>query len=160
MLKIVKGNLIKMAQDGEFDAIVHGCNCFTTMGSGIARQLRDTYPEVYEVDCETVRGDKSKLGSFSLALPTTERKFAIFNAYTQFGFNSGGANEDVFEYEAFERFLANLVPTVKIYPRFGFPLIGCGLAGGNKERILAMLVEFSVNVVKEGGEATLVEFAP
>ena len=42
--------------------------------------------------------------------------------------------------------------------RFGFPLIGMGLAGGDKERIMAMLEDFSRRVEAKGGSVTLVEF--
>ena len=33
-MKTIQGNLIHSAQAGEFDLIVHGCNCFCTMGAG------------------------------------------------------------------------------------------------------------------------------
>ena len=36
MIKYIKGDLIKLAQKGKFDIIAHGCNCFCTMGAGIA----------------------------------------------------------------------------------------------------------------------------
>ena len=51
MLKHAKGNLIDMAEAGEFDVIVHGCNCQNTMGSGIAKEMRARYPGVYQADC-------------------------------------------------------------------------------------------------------------
>ena len=38
-VKKVQGNLIHMALDGHFDAIVHGCNCFSTQKAGIAAQM-------------------------------------------------------------------------------------------------------------------------
>jgi O-acetyl-ADP-ribose deacetylase (regulator of RNase III) len=31
-MKTIAGDLIKMAKNNEFDVIVHGCNCFTSMG--------------------------------------------------------------------------------------------------------------------------------
>ena len=34
-MTILKGNLITMALNGEFDVIVHGCNCFNRMRRGI-----------------------------------------------------------------------------------------------------------------------------
>jgi len=40
-MKIVNGDLIKMALAGEFDVIVHGSNCFCNFGAGIAKQIRD-----------------------------------------------------------------------------------------------------------------------
>jgi len=33
-MKAIKHNLIHLAHNGEFDLIVHGCNCFCTMGAG------------------------------------------------------------------------------------------------------------------------------
>jgi len=47
--KEVNGDLIKMALNGDFDVISHGCNCFCTMGNGIAPQMAkafgcDTFP--------------------------------------------------------------------------------------------------------------------
>ena len=39
MLKHAKGNLLDLAEAGEFDIVVQGCNCFCAMGGGIAREL-------------------------------------------------------------------------------------------------------------------------
>ena len=39
-MKVVKGNIFDLAEQGEFDVVVHGCNCFCTMGKGIA------YPKI------------------------------------------------------------------------------------------------------------------
>ena len=40
-MKTTNGNLITKAIKGDFDVIVHGCNCFHNMGGGIAKQVRD-----------------------------------------------------------------------------------------------------------------------
>ncbi len=29
MIRYVDGDLVKMAKEGKFDVIAHGCNCFT-----------------------------------------------------------------------------------------------------------------------------------
>ena len=34
MLKHATGDLLALAEAGEFDVILHGCNCFNTMGGG------------------------------------------------------------------------------------------------------------------------------
>lgn len=39
MYKEIKGDLIELAKQGMFDVIAHGCNCFCTMGAGIAPQM-------------------------------------------------------------------------------------------------------------------------
>lgn len=152
MLKRVKGNLIDMAEAGEFDIIVQGCNCFCTMGSGIAKEIRARYPEAYDADYATEMGDMMKLGSWTSVKP---RNFIIVNAYTQYGTSKNG--EDVFEYGSFEVILKKLAYA---YPKlhFGFPYIGMGLAGGSKTRIIAMLDDFAQEISAKGGTATLVEF--
>ena len=39
MINYVDGDLIKLAKEAKFDVIVHGCNCLSTMGAGIAPQM-------------------------------------------------------------------------------------------------------------------------
>ena len=146
-----KGNLITLAEQGEFDIIVHGCNCFNTMGSGIAREIRERYPEAYAADCQTEAGDRKKLGTYT---SFDTGKFAIINAYTQFDFSR---DHDVFEYDAFKLILQKLAT---IYPgkRFGFPMIGAGLAGGDWSRIHDSIAIFHNAIGHFGGSATIVIF--
>lgn len=153
-MNIIKGDLLDLARKGMFNVIVQGCNCFCTQGSGLARQIREQYPEAYEVDCKTVRGDRNKLGTYTTMLG---KQFNIINAYTQYGFNKPGEHKDVFEYEAFQKILDSLAEK---YPacRFGFPLIGCGLAGGDESRIMAMIADFSKKVESQGGTVTVVVY--
>ena len=153
-LKHTKGNLIDLAENGEFDAIIHGCNCFCTMGSGIAREIRERYPKAYDADAATPAGDIYKLGNWT---EYATDKFHIFNTYTQFGFNRGGENEDLFEYTAFKLILQKLAHLYGT-KRFGLPYIGMGLAGGDKKRIMAMIEDFAEQVSIQGGTVTLVEF--
>ena len=157
MLKYATGNLIDMAERGDFHVIVHGCNCFNTMGSGIAKEVRERYPEAYEADTNFgAAGDYNKLGNYSVKLG---KRFTIINAYTQYNFNRKGETKDVFEYKSFEMILQKLAYE---YPTcdFGFPYIGMGLAGGDKTRIIAMLEEFAKMLYNiGGGTVTLVEFS-
>lgn len=155
MLKHAKGNLIDLAEAGEFDVIVHGCNCQNVMGSGIAKELRARYPGVYEADCLATKQWKTpvaKLGNFS---SYTDKSFVVINAYTQLHYLPRGI--DHFEYESFYLILKKL--EVLGEARFGFPRISQGLAGGNPDKILAMLNDFAYNVSKKGGSVTLVEYA-
>lgn len=63
-MKVIEGDLIKLAKDGHFDVIVHGCNCFNAMGAGIALQIKRNFKKAYLVDQETTKGLKSKLGKY------------------------------------------------------------------------------------------------
>jgi O-acetyl-ADP-ribose deacetylase (regulator of RNase III) len=152
MLKHIKGNLLDLAEAGDFDIVVQGCNCFNTMGGVIAREIRERYPMTATVDNETEKRDYNKLGNYTTAFTG---KFLIVNAYTQYNMSQG---TDVFEYCAFELILQKLVHEYGA-KKIGLPYIGMGLAGGDSEIILDMIEEFAFNVSQKGGTVTLVEFA-
>lgn len=155
----ITGDLLTLAEQGEFDVIVHGANCFNTMASGIAGQIARRFPQAADVDKQTEKGDRRKLGDFTFVkiqgLGTHE--FSIVNAYTQYTYSR---ERDVFEYDSFQEFLnkfANWLPSVGGYVRVGFPYIGCGLAGGDQRRIVRMIENFSA-VNDEIADVTLVAF--
>jgi O-acetyl-ADP-ribose deacetylase (regulator of RNase III) len=150
-LKHAKGNLLDLAEAGDFDIVVQGCNCFNTMGGGIAREIRERYPMAHMVDYGTLKGDYNKLGNWTTAFTG---KFLIINAYTQYNMSQG---TDVFEYTAFQLILEKIAFT---FPgkRIGLPYIGMGLAGGDKDTIIPMIEWFAERVALEGGTVTLVEF--
>lgn len=155
MTRHTTGNLIDLAEDGDFDVIVHGCNCFNTMGGGIAREIRERYPDASRVDSQTIRGDYNKLGTFTkVDIAQQGRVFTIVNAYTQYKMSNG---EDVFEYTAFQLILEKLA---YLYGgrRIGLPYIGMGLAGGDRDLILAMIEGFADRITDGGGTVTLVKF--
>jgi hypothetical protein len=127
------------------------------MGGGIAREIRERYPEVAAVDAKTVRGDYGKLGNWTSEVVIRNNgtaEFIVINAYTQYNMSRG---IDVFEYTAFQLILEKLA---FVYPgkRFGLPYIGMGLAGGDRTWIMPIIENFAKRVYMEGGSVTLVEF--
>jgi O-acetyl-ADP-ribose deacetylase (regulator of RNase III) len=159
MLNKVKGNLLDMADRGDFDIIIQGCNCFNAMGAGLAPQIARRYPMAEAVDSKTVKGSINKLGNWTFAwndeAGSAPVRFGIINAYTQYSTSSQG--EDVFEYASFELILRKLAHQYGAQ-RYGLPYIGMGLAGGDKKRILAMIENFAKEISAKGGTVTLVEF--
>lgn len=161
MLKHVKGNLIKLANDGEFDVIIHGCNCYNNMGAGIALSIAWNFPQAEEADKKTIAGDYNKLGNYTKATGFTKTNpvetFQIINAYTQYGCDAR-KSVDMFEYAAFEVILQKLAQE---FPkaRFGLPYIGMGLAGGDSDTIMAQINDFAEYIAEKGGSVTLVEFS-
>jgi len=155
-LKRTKGNLLDLAEAGEFEVVIQGCNCFNAMGGGIAKEIRERYPNIADVDNNTVKGDYNKLGNYTKGIVNVndDHAFIVINAYTQFNMSTG---EDVFEYVAFELILQKMIRLYGNYS-FGLPYIGMGLAKGNKEIIMAQLEDFAQKVTAKGGSVTLVEF--
>jgi O-acetyl-ADP-ribose deacetylase (regulator of RNase III) len=154
MLKHTKGNLLDLAEAGEFDVVVQGCNCFNAMGGGIAKEIAARYPNVAYVDMQTQKGDYMKLGNWTWDV-AGPNEFILINAYTQYSTSREG--EDVFEYNAFALILQKL-EKVHGTKRIGLPYIGMGLAGGKKSVIMQMIEYFAKSVSAKGGTVTLVEF--
>lgn len=135
-MKTVKGDLIKMAVNGDFDIIIHGCNIHCTMASGIAATIAHLLPEAYEVDLKTNSGDWRKLGNFTMAkINGGKHPFTVVNLYTQGTFGRTGVHVD---YAAVERglYAINLLFPNK---RIGIPKIGCGLGGGDWDKIVQII---------------------
>jgi O-acetyl-ADP-ribose deacetylase (regulator of RNase III) len=133
-----KGDLVQKAQAGEFEVIVHGCNCFCTMGAGIAKTIKQVFPAAYQADLATQVGDKSKLGTYSTAqVAVAGQPLTIVNAYTQYQWRGPGPNAD---YDAIRQVFRRLKRGYA-GKRIGYPAIGAGLAGGDWAIISAIIDE-------------------
>jgi O-acetyl-ADP-ribose deacetylase (regulator of RNase III) len=151
-MKTVEGDLITLALEGQFDVIVHGCNCFCTMGAGIARAIQEEFPEAYAADLVTIKGDRNKLGDFSFAtVKRDEHEITIVNGYTQFHFHGDSLLVD---YDAVQR-LFKKVRQQFTGKRIGYPKIGAGLAGGDWQRIAGI-----IDQELAGEDHTLVIYVP
>jgi O-acetyl-ADP-ribose deacetylase (regulator of RNase III) len=147
-MKTISGDLIHLAKNGEFDLIAHGCNCFCTIGAGIAKGIKAAFP----ADLATARGDRAKLGTCTFAeIDRNGTPLVVVNAYTQFDYRGSGPKVD---YDAV-RSCFQWIKQQHSVKRIGFPKIGAGLAGGDWARIAAIIEEELA-----GEDVTLVEFAP
>lgn len=152
-MKTIQGDLIALAQAGQFDVIAHGCNCFHTMGAGIALAIRRTFPEAYAADRRTPYGEGSKVGSISCATVATASgaPLTVVNAYTQHNFR--GVHPLV-DYDGLRRAF-QLIRAQFAGQRIGYPLIGAGLAGGDWATIAAI-----IDQELAGEDHTLVQYNP
>lgn len=149
-MKVVEGDLLKLALAGWFDLIIHGCNCQCAMGAGIAKTIKQRFPEAYEADLSTVPGCRGKLGSYSQAvIHRNGTEFITINAYTQFHWIGKGVHAD---YKAI-RSVFNKLKKEFTGKRIGYPLIGAGLAGGDWN-----IIEEIINEELAGEDHTLVRF--
>lgn len=97
MVEIIEKDLFQ----AQIDIVVHSANCQNTMSSGVAKLVKERFPEAYAADLETTKGDKDKLGKFSAAKvnnPEFPQIKYVINCYTQFTF---GTDKRQTNYEAF-----------------------------------------------------------
>lgn len=123
MMTIVEGDLVDFAIKRKFDAIAHGCNCMHIMGAGIAKVIRENFPEAYEADLKTTKGDIRKMGNYSSA-HIYDFSLDVINAYTQFRPGYG------VNYTAIRKVFERINESYK-GKKVGIPKIGSGIAGGD-----------------------------
>jgi O-acetyl-ADP-ribose deacetylase (regulator of RNase III) len=149
-MKILKGDLISLALSGRFDVIIHGCNCFCSMGAGIAQQIKQTFPLAFQADLETESGNRDKLGTYSSAvLKISGTPLTIINGYTQYHYSGENVLAD---YDAISALFARIKMDFS-GAKIGYPRIGAGLAGGDWQKISKM-----IDVQLAGEDHTLVEY--
>ena len=138
MLELINKNLVPVLEKREFDAFAHGCNCFCTMGAGIAAHVKRIFPEAYALDRKTKKGDQKKLGTIGIC-EIGDNKILI-NAYTQFDFWKPGRRAD---YKAIEKCFdligAEMLSRGLVH--LVIPKIGAGLAGGDWNVIEDIILE-------------------
>lgn len=161
-MNYVKGDLIDLALNGEFDVITHGCNCWNNMRSGIAVPMSRLF-DVHEFPQEQRgRGDYNKLGTieYQVRYIDTDNKrvyrtedrgkeLYVVNSYTQYspGRHVHGPDNIPLDYEAL-RMCFRKIDFVfgKKGLHLGIPQIGAGLALGEWDRIEKIIDEECKNI--------------
>jgi O-acetyl-ADP-ribose deacetylase (regulator of RNase III) len=128
MLIYKTGDLLEFTED----AFGHGCNCQSTMGSGVAKAVRAKYPEMYhEADCKSMFSKEEKLGKYTFQLLPNNK--IGYNIYSQFDYKGRNVGKMDLDYGALENGLMGVCLDLsnRGLKTLALPLIGCGLAGGN-----------------------------
>jgi O-acetyl-ADP-ribose deacetylase (regulator of RNase III) len=149
----VNGDLIKLAKQGKFEVIAHGCNCQSKMGAGIAVEMANTFgcnrfpmenqgPSIRKlgnIDFKTfILGSNGAIWSWEDKNSNTlhEPELYVINAYTQnmYGKNHKDGISVPVDYEAIALCMRKINVLFKDM-HIGLPKIGAGLAGGDWEKI-------------------------
>ena len=151
-MKVVDGDVIKLALDGQFDVIIHGCNCQCGMGAGVAKGIKASFPEAYEADLKTEVGDQNKLGKTTyVTVMRGTNQITIVNGYTQFHWEGSGVLVD---YDAVRSVMREVKSNFS-GKRIGYPMIGAGLAKGDWN-IISKIIDEELR----GEDHTLVKYKP
>lgn len=152
MLKIIKGNLF----DTKCQIIAHGVNCRGAFGSGVAGQIAKRFPQarlcymtkhyhqgwelgqVQYVDINYALNEK-----INQHMPDFGSTLVIANMATQFTYGKTGVH---INYDAVEQCLTGVINFADSNNwNIAMPWVGCGLAGGDKKKVLEILNKCLVN---------------
>ncbi|QDP64721.1 MAG: hypothetical protein GOVbin2917_36 [Prokaryotic dsDNA virus sp.] len=76
-IKYVKGDAVQALVNGEVDYLLHCCNCQNNFGSGIAKTIKEVFPDAYELDCSFAKKKRNFLGNVG------ESSSGVLNLYGQ-----------------------------------------------------------------------------
>ena len=127
-MRIHVGNILSVDQG----IIAHGCNSRGVMNSGVARQLREKYPQIYEPYGRDTRG----LGTMTLV--KVSPYLFVANLITQKDYGRDPSRVYV-NYEALDMAMETLRAAAGHTQVVHFPMIGGGLGNGDKQRILKIM---------------------
>ena len=184
-IKTISGNLLDFPTHCEADPdkyvginnIAHSCNCQNVMGGGIAKQIKDRYPQAFEADTECYNNEyneggnwKVRIGNYSKAVIETQLSdldliyssdartnlshATIYNLYTQSGYSTE-KREVNYEYfwramKAMQEDLLFNQHELNVRQVVGVPYgISCGLAGGNWKIIKAIIEDIFLDSMTE-----------
>lgn len=144
MIEYRKGNLL----DVNHGIIVHGCNAQGVMGSGVAKAVKDKYPDAFNQYKFDLDMKSMGLGDFSLYTVIPDKLYVI-SAITQ---NHYGRNAETkyMSYDAIDKCFG----TICAYAHYKnlpvhIPKIGSGLGGGNWNIIEKIIDESAIRYMDQ-----------
>jgi O-acetyl-ADP-ribose deacetylase (regulator of RNase III) len=131
-ISIIQGDIL----NADADVICHQVNCRGVMGSGLARQIRSAYPDVFQSYrnlCQT--GKTSNLGHVQFCQTPN---YIVANLFAQDGY---GTDRRYTDYNALRQCLCKVAVTY-LNNVIALPYgIGCGLAGGDWNGVVLPMIK-------------------
>ena len=139
-MKHIKGDLLQALEDGSVDVIMHQVNCVGAMNSGIAKKIRQDYPQHFTDYTNTL----AKMGRdifFGSYVCTELDDCKIVGVAGQYHYGKDGRYTN---YSALVKaicdFLENHDDRVIGLPKY----IGCGLGGGDWNIVEQLLIDIEM----------------
>lgn len=154
MVKYVKGNLL----DSDCDYICHQVNCQGVMNSGIARQIRERWPEVYHDYrewFELITSNSAIMLGANTYTQVDDYAKTVVSMAAQYWYGYDGKKYT--SYDAFNSCLNQIAIDIPKGKTIGFPKnIGCCRGGANWNIISTMIEE----ILGEDYDVYIYEYEP
>ncbi len=139
-LREVTGDILTPPSDGQDVIICHQVNCKGVMGAGLAKQIKKTFPNVYqEYYAMCMRNSpESLLGQVQIVDICCFSNFSVANIFGQLAYGRDRLYTDYAALRQALRTLSRKHPGAVIRIPYG---MGCGLGGGNWDTVLDIIRE-------------------
>ena len=136
---ILKGDAIAEFKNGSANVFMHQCNCFNTMGAGIAKQVKDQLKDMFLLDQKTIKGDPSKLGKVGYVTYSGVVEKIGFNVYGQYkyGWQRGVVYTD---YDALAKAFSTINRIIPANSIIATYKMGCNLAGADWNKVSEIML--------------------
>lgn len=154
----VIGDIFNYVETDKYDVISHGCNCFCTMGAGIAPLMAEHFKcDGYPLESNYYMGDYNKMGQIDyktcifepktnkwrlydykidgIEIDKNIKRIIVINSYTQYTTGLGAIDYDALR--LCMRKINHEFKGLKVI----LPRIGAGLAGGNWDTIRQIFID-------------------
>lgn len=146
-MKEIDGDIITLAKSGDYDVVIHGCNCFSKQGAGLAPQMAEAFhTDEFLMETNAFQYNLSyeyrhnKLGCIDFNYFSTYDMYVV-NCYTQY---HPGKNGD---------YQALIMCFKKLNHVFGnkdmkllTPAIGCGIAGLDEMIVKGLVKKYLIGI--------------
>lgn len=145
-IKTIIGDILS-PNTNEYKLVVvcHQVNCKGVMGAGLAKQVKQKFPIVfqhYADKCRLIEYGNGGLGDVQFCSVIAEEGYILANVFGQDGYGRGKCNTD---YDALHKAFTTIAmsfPNSTIRIPY---LMGCGLGGGNWDIVTNIIEETLIN---------------
>lgn len=136
-MKVIEGDMLQIPRG----LLLHGCNTEGVMGGGIALHIKRTFPDAYNVYRNQWKLKGLRLGDVIPVDINMDGELWIVNGITQ-RLEADPETKIPLSYVALQSVLEKTILLAKALdlPVY-YPLIGCGLAGGDWENMVSPMIE-------------------
>lgn len=141
-IKVVVGDILSPnTNEDKLDIVCHQVNCKGVMGAGLAKQIKQTFPMVfqhYKDKCSLIDAGIGGLGDVQFCSVIASNGYIVANVFGQDGYGRGRCNTD---YDALRKAFTTIsmsFPNATIRIPY---LMGCGLGGGDWDIVTNIIEE-------------------
>ncbi len=137
MIKFIDGNIF----DSTANIICHQCNNLGAFNSGIAREVRERYPAVYQSYLEDYQAGKLELGYVNFTTAEPRRVIANMIAQNGYGYDGKRYTDYVALHKCLKEVRQFALMEYDVQPVIAFPYMMSCVRGGGDWNVVYNMIE-------------------